>query len=328
MKLLLLVPGFGRSENGLFHYSRVLEKELLKKNMVSFYDPCEADNADAIYLNYSGYGYQKRGLPIDLFLKLRSLVKGKKIPLFIYFHELYAGGNRWNQSSFWLYPLQKKLCHLFLDLSTASFCGNEAMFELLRTGRPQAAHKLNYAGLFSNIPVPEKNNQHQRERVAVVFGSPGKRAELFSNLPLIEQVCDKLRITRIIDIGSGAVPGYRNLKSISVDVKGALAPEEVAVILQSSQYGFLSYVEHLFGKSGIFAAYAGNGMTIVNFPPESQSPKDGLVRGVHYLNAPQVLEGSFEGLDFSDAAFSWYQPRRVANHSKIIYEVIRKEFHQ
>ncbi|HLZ16495.1 MAG TPA: hypothetical protein VKQ08_05620 [Cyclobacteriaceae bacterium] len=328
MKLLQLVPGFGRSENGLLHYARVLEKELLKKNIVSSYDPGEADKADAIFLNYSGYGYQKRGLPVDLYLNVRRMVKRNKIPLFIYFHELYAGGNRWNQSSFWLYPLQKKLCHLFLDLSAVSFCGNEVMVGLLRKGLPEAAGRISYAGLFSNIPVPEQNRA-LREKVAVVFGSAGKRAELCRNLPLIEQVCNKLGVYKIIDIGDGVLSGYGSLRNISVDVKGALAPGEVAAILQSSQYGFLSYVEHLFGKSSIFAAYAGNGMTVVNFPPESQSPKDGLIRGVHYLNAEQVTEEShLRARDFSDAIFSWYQPRRAANHSKIIYEAIKKEIDQ
>src|SRR5258706_106895 len=121
MNLLQIVPGFGKMENGLFDYAQVLEIELLRNNIVSFYDPGRANQSDAIFLNYSGYGYQKRGLPVDLYLTLRRLVKRNKVPLFIYFHELYAGGTHWRNSSYWLYPFQKKLCHLLLDLSTPRF---------------------------------------------------------------------------------------------------------------------------------------------------------------------------------------------------------------
>jgi len=328
MKLLQLVPGFGVIQNGLFDYARVLESELLRNNIVSFYDPGRADQSDAIFLNYSGYGYQKRGLPVGLYLMLRRLVKRNEIPLFIYFHELYAGGTQWKNSSYWLYPFQKKLCHLLLELATASFCGNEVMYELLKSGSAAGSGKLNYAGLFSNIPVLGKNkNCDQREKVAVVFGSAGRREAVYRNPSEIELVCRKLGITKIIDIGSGDMSKYWRFKDISIEGKGILSGSDAAAVLQVSQFGFLSYVEHLFGKSGIFAAYAGNGMIIINFPSESQKPRDGLKKGIHYLNASDILTigGRPDDTDLSGNIFSWYQSRNAANHAKIIYDTLTKQ---
>jgi hypothetical protein len=328
LKLLQLVPGFGHIQNGLFDYARVLESELLKKNIVSFYNPKYAKECDAIFLNYSGYGYQKRGLPIGLYLRLRRIVRRKRIHLFIYFHELYAGGTHWRHSSYWLYPLQKKLCHLFLELATVSFCGNEVMFELLRSGSAAGTNKLKYAGLFSNIPVLERNKKSdQREKIAVVFGSAGRREAVYSNLFEIERICSTLGITKIIDIGSGDMSKYRTFANVSVESKGILSGSDTAAVMQSSQFGFLSYVEHLFGKSGIFAAYAGNGMTIINFPTESKTPMDGLIKGVHYMNASDIAidNTKIENADFSGNIFAWYQSRNAAAHAKIIYDTLVKE---
>ena len=328
MKLLQLVPGFGLLKNGLLDYARVLENELLKKNIISSYDPRRADQSDAIFLNYSGYGYQKRGLPFGLYLKLRHLVKNKNVPLFVYFHELYAGGTRLKNSSFWLYPFQKKLCHLLLNLSTSSFCGNEVMCQLLRRESPAAINKIKYAGLFSNIPVLEINQTaDRRENVAVVFGSAGRREAVYHNPSEIEKVCHILGITKIVDIGNGDMSQYWNLGNICVEAKGILSSGEVAAVLQSSQFGFLSYVEHLFGKSGIFAAYAGNGMSIINFPSDTQVPRDGLIKGMHYVNASDILTNriKIDDTDLSGNIFSWYQSRNAANHAKIIYDTLTKQ---
>ena len=328
MRLLQIVPGFGHIQNGLFDYAKVLEHELAKKKVISYYDVQEADRADSIFLNYSGYGYQKRGLPIGLYLTLRRLVKRKRIPLFVYFHELYAGGTQLTNSSFWLYPFQKELCHLFLDLSTASFCGNEVMFELLKTGSPKAIKKIKYAGLFSNMPVLEMNQQaDQRENVAVVFGSAGRREAVYHNPSEIEKVCQILGITKIVDIGNGDMRQYWNFQNICVEAKGMLSSGEVAAVLQASQFGFLSYVEHLFGKSSIFAAYAGNGMSIINFSSDIQVPRDGLINGVHYVNASDLLTKTIkvEDTDLSGNIFSWYQSRNAANHVKIIYDTLTKQ---
>lgn len=322
MKLLQIVPGFGMTRNGLYDYAKVLEIELLKRNVSSIYSFDDVIDADAVFLNYSGYGYQKRGLPVNLYLQLRQLVKTKRIPLFIYFHELYAGGTHPTTSSFWLYPLQKKLCHLFLKLSTVSFCGNDVMLELLQRGMPEARNKIFYAGLFSNIPVLQENRLlEMRENVAVVFGSEERREALYKNFELIEKVCHSLGIIKIIDIGSGNMNKYCQSKKIVMEARGALAPNEVASALQKSRFGFISYPEHLFGKSGIFAAYAGNGMMIINFWSGALDARDGLKRGFHYLNAMELNSISIM-MDqrIADHAFQWYQSRNAMKHSAIIYD--------
>src|SRR5258706_106896 len=114
---------------------------------------------------------------------------------------------------------------------------------------------------------------------------------------------------------------------ISIEGKGILSGSDVAAVLQSSQFGFLAYVEHLFGKSGIFAAYAGNGMIIINFPSDSKMPRDGLIKGVHYMNAfdIEIDKTEVETAGFSENIFDWYQSRNAATHAKIIYDTLVKE---
>src|SRR5262249_55336746 len=63
-------------------------------------------NARAVVLHFSGYGYQKRGVPAWLVqgLQIWSRRAGR-VPLLTIFHELYATGRPW-QSAFWVSPLQ------------------------------------------------------------------------------------------------------------------------------------------------------------------------------------------------------------------------------
>ena len=71
-------------------------------------------NARAVVLHFSGYGYQKRGVPLWLVqgLQIWSRRAGR-VPLLTIFHELYATGRPW-QSAFWLSPLQKQIARSIL----------------------------------------------------------------------------------------------------------------------------------------------------------------------------------------------------------------------
>lgn len=326
MKLLQIVPGFGNAQNGLTDYAKVLENELLKMNISSFYDPQQANDADAILLNYSGYGYQKRGIPFQLYFKMKSLTKRRDIPLFIYFHEVYAGKENILTSSYWLHSVQKMLYKKLYKLSTSAFCGNDVIFKIIKSENKDSS-KLYLAPLFSNIPVVNGfPSFEERKEIAVVFGSPGRREAVYKNAEQIQMCCQRLGISEIIDIGDGYRREWTLALRIPIVEKGKIKADEVAQWLIKSKYGFISYPENIFGKSGIFAAYAGNGIIIINFPNENQSPREGLRRGIHYLNDSDVMRNI--GIDYANISnniFLWYQPRAVANHSKIIADVIDRE---
>jgi glycosyltransferase involved in cell wall biosynthesis len=75
-------------------------------------------------------------------------------------------------------------------------------------------------------------------------------------------------------------------------------------------FGLLCYPEHLFGKSG-------KGLVTVNFTSEDQLPRDGLVRGVHYLTTSKLVS---DGLEIEVAfilsnIFTWYHTRNAQNHA-------------
>src|SRR4051794_15255455 len=77
-------------------------------------------NARGVILHFSGYGYQKRGVPLWLVqgLQIWSRRAGR-VPLLTIFHELYATGRPW-QSAFWLSQVQKQIARSILSLSSAA----------------------------------------------------------------------------------------------------------------------------------------------------------------------------------------------------------------
>jgi hypothetical protein len=325
VKLLQIVPGFGKVKNGLLDYANALAAELSKKGVVSFYDIEKVGEADAILLNYSGYGYQKRGVPVQLYFRLRKLNRQNQIPLYTYFHEVYAGQEDFFTSSYWLHPLQKKLYKLLYDLSAASFCGNGRLQEIIQSEN-NGAPRLYLAPLFSNIPVPEQPRKFDdREDVAVVFGTAGRREAVYRSIEMIQRCCKAFGIKSIIDIGDGYKNEWTSSLTVPIYNKGKLDKGDVAGYMSSSKYAFISYPENIFGKSGIFAAYAGNAMCIVNFDSSPLGAKDGLVENQHYINAASVRENSTQNnTEMSSQIFRWYQGRSLTVHANIVSKVIIK----
>ena len=77
-------------------------------------------NARAVVLHFSGYSYEKRGVPVWLVQGLRIWSRrAGRVPLLTIFHELYATGRPW-QGAFWVSPLQKRIARSILNLSSAA----------------------------------------------------------------------------------------------------------------------------------------------------------------------------------------------------------------
>jgi hypothetical protein len=203
------------------------------------------------------------------------------------------------------------------------------MYQLLATENPWQLHKIQYAGLFSNIPVLTNNIPiTQRDKAALVFGSSGRREAVYKQADVLQAVCYKQGIRKIIDIGGGDLKKYWNYPGIEVVAKGLLNADEAALLMQHCRFGFVSYEDHLFGKSGVMAAYAGNGLVVVNFSYSTYSPKDGLKKGVHYLDAVEAKKNVIENQhSISENIFGWYQPRNAERHAEIIASAIKKDHH-
>src|SRR5262249_165913 len=128
-------------------------------------------NARAVVLHFSGYGYQKRGVPVWLVqgLPIWSRRAGGG-PLLTIFHWLYATGRPW-QSALWVSPLQKQIARSILHLSSAAITTTDLHRKCLSEWRDGDAIKITAMPVLSNVGEPGCGCAPcARTAAAVVFG--------------------------------------------------------------------------------------------------------------------------------------------------------------
>jgi hypothetical protein len=278
-------------------------------------------NACAVVLHFSGYGYQKRGVPVWLVqgLQIWSRRAGR-VPLLTIFHELYATGRPW-QSSFWLSPLQKHIARSILNLSSAAITPTDLYRKRLSEWRDDNAIKITPMPVFSNVGEPGCGSAPcARTAAAVVFGLSGVEDYVFGVYRSeIERIISALGIEKIFDVGPrlSAMPG--TLAGVPVISKGVLSQAAVSELLQRARFGFVAYPLDFIGKSGVFAAYAAHGVVPIVLS-DKQGTFDGLQPARHFLDGLRLGTGA----DAQDLAsiqrelFSWYTSHSLKVQAKFV----------
>ena len=337
MNLAILSPAFPPAINGLGDYSYLLGQEIEKQlpqatifylglqqsevvtltNYVSFEKKnlsqiINTNQINLLFINYSNYGYQKKGVPVWL-VKEVATIKAMGVKVITFFHEVYASGKVW-QSVFWLHQVQKKIFQNLYYLSDAVFCSNQRVQTIIQSETKDKGSKSQNIGLFSNITEPNVLIPWaNREKVAVVFGSYGRRKLVYDKIVAINKFCKQTDLVKIIDIGNGKCNEEWQKIQVPVIAKGILPNVEIAAILANIQFGFIDYATSLLGKSGIFAAYAAFGIVPINFTDDNEKAMDGLNVDIQFYE-PKYIPLNFN----SGAIFSWYQQRNIVNHTKAI----------
>jgi hypothetical protein len=237
---------------------------------------------DVLSLQYVGYGFDPRGLPLGLAAKLQMIAKGK--PWHVMFHELWIkpdGGWRFQILS----RLQK--AHV-ADLCQVLRPG------LVHTSNQNYAARLADAGipssvlpLFSNIELAPADKNLRSNLVwgidprldpdgvwiFVFFGSihPGWDTEKF-----LERVAGAARRAgkqAAIFLSLGKNPGRGaeiwdsmqclKMKSLHFLKVGGLPVDDVSRHLQAADFGIATTPLGLLGKSGSAAAIASHGLTMI-----------------------------------------------------------------
>jgi hypothetical protein len=323
LKLLTIVPGYGKIDNALKHYADEVILYLKSKDINSTFNISEITSADLLFLNYSCYGFHRRGVPILFIFKIiyYSRMYNKKI--YIFFHELYADSNNPLKSSYWLHWIQKLLCFILFSSSKYSYCSNERMYDLLHKMKPNA--KLKNIGIISNIPANSVNlNYYDRNNVAIVFGTPEQRQLVYKNSDLLKKICNSLNLKKILDIGpfidQHLLPKFDFIEIVEL---GFLKKDKVSEIMGISRYGFMYYDYSLLSKSGILASYACNELTVLNFNSCFTYTSDKLIPNTHFWIAKD-----YEVFNISDSPFlakslkMWYHNNVLDNHFLEIYNSI------
>lgn len=275
--------------------------------------------ADCVYLQYSGYGYAKRGAPSWL---LRDLLRIRhRIKRFgVFFHELYGFGPPWS-SAFWLSPAQR---HFAIELSKLS--------DFWLTNREGSAQWLcQYAGEKPHAVLPVFSNVGEmaaystvRAPKAVVFGGANLRKESYIAAGAALFAWARMQGVEIHDIGPpiGDLIVSATLKNAGVVQHGRLEYEKVSRQLSDASFGIVAYPVDYVAKSGVFAAYCAHGVCPVLISKKFL-PADGLVAGTHYLaGLPDRAAVSNVISDIGAAAWGWYQPHQVKVHADTLKRLL------
>jgi hypothetical protein len=283
------------------------------------------NNARAVVLHFSGYGFQKRGVPLWLAQGLRIWSRRAGcVPLLTIFHELYATGRPWH-SAFWVSPLQKQIAHSLLKLSFAAITPIERYRKSLSEWENGA--KITALPVFSNVGEPGCSAApYARTAAAVVFGLAGVEDRLFGIYRQdMERIIAALRIEKILDVGPRFSSVPRTLAGVPVDSKGVLPKGAVSDMLQRARFGFVAYPLDFIGKSSVFAAYAAHGVVPIVFS-DKQGAFDGLHPARHFLDGLRLgtAAGPQDLALIQRKLFTWYASHSVKVQADLIVNAISR----
>lgn len=269
----------------------------------------------ALLVHLSGYGYSPDGAPTLLAEALRNVKSDGRLPVAVYFHELFATGLPWTPA-FWHSHRQRKALRRIAeecDLHVTNIQRHADWLEIDPVRRPTACVEL--LPVFSTVgEAPERTPFAQREPAIAIFGLLGTRRNAYTELSSLAGMLSRLGIREILDIGPQfAAPS--ELNGIPVRCMGSLPAADVVKRLSQTRFGFLSYPSFCLAKSGVFAAYCAQGVIPVIATPFSQE-EDGLRDGVHVLSPRTVMAAQASGLEqCSEAAWLWYSKHRLHAHA-------------
>jgi hypothetical protein len=281
-------------------------------------------NARAVVLHFSGYGYQKRGVPLWLVQGLRIWSRrAGNVPLFTIFHELYATGRPW-QSSFWVSPLQKQVARSILKLSSAAITPTDLYRKQLSEWQEGRSIEVRAMPVFSNVGEPGlRSAPRTRSAAAVVFGLAGVEDRLFGTYrPDLERIIAALGIEKIFDIGPRFSSVPATLAGVPVISKGVLPQGAVSELLSRARFGFVAYPLDFIGKSGVFAAYAAHGVVPIVLS-EREGAFDGLQPARHFLDGLRLGTGGSQDLALiQHKLLTWYTSHSVKVQADFIVDCI------
>lgn len=272
--------------------------------------------SDCLYLQYSGYGYSKRGAPLWMLSYLNS--RRSSIRNFgIFFHELYAFGSPFG-SAFWLSPVQRHIAASLARMADFWFTNREQSQRWLQQQAPNIPHAT--LPTISNVGELLVFNSI-REPIAVVFGGSSLRHKTWRMAEnFIFDWATENGLT-LHDIGPSMQDPEleKTLNRHKVFRHGLLDAVKVGQILANSTFGIVSYPVEYVAKSGVFAAYCAHGVTPILISEKCDN-FDGLVAGQHYFNVPSFksAEFFFEDKLIGKSAWLWYFGHSNSVHIKVL----------
>ena len=262
---------------------------------------------DAVTIQYSCYGFQKRGIPFHLIRTIKRLrLSHPRLPVLTMFHELAASGPI-TSSAFWLGRIQRSLVGRLARLSTAVRTNRVAYKKELESLAPAHAGKIVSMPIFSNFgetanPLPIE----QRNPTLVLFQPPPyDKTQPNAFWKSWERLRDHLQPTETIIAGRAkALPEGPDIRPV-----GVVSADEAAQLLAKSAWGLVDYFPGYIGKSSLFAGFAGHGIATFT-PADICGADEGLFAGRHYTitDSTAPLPNAAELQTRATELHQWYQP--------------------
>jgi len=264
-----------------------------------------------VLVHYVGHGYAKGGIPFWLIQGLAHWkLQNPNSRIVTMFHEIYTVDPVWNPR-FWLSPLQKKLIARLVCMSDKCVTNVPSFSKILSSFSHEKHQNISVMPVFSNVGEPRSILPLElRKRRLVIFGQSHSKTSVYREaIPIIQKICQVLKIHEILDIGpSCGIDRPNNIGHLSVVEAGKLPASEISSILENSLAGFLNYDPSCLTKSGVFAAYCAHGMIPINYEEELMT--EYFSPSKHYLASNFFKGNSFlrdvEWQKIANNAYSWY----------------------
>jgi len=265
-----------------------------------------------VVLQYSNYPYLQGKLDVPMWIAdgLKAL-QDRGVAVIVMFHELPT--LRYGVLRF---PnlIQESLSKALVQLADGAITNNEAFQQtLLKWREGDVLCQPNFA----TIGEPEGivKPLSERDRTLIVFGSTDRRRVYQNSLPILKEICERLKINTLYDIGRPLEWDAASLGPAVKTVKTGILPEQdISALLSQSFAGVFDY--HRFprnlGKSSVYAAYIAHGLLpICN--GRSLRPQDDILPDRHYVDTFTVHACSQHS-----SPDSWFQT--IATNAHTLYQ--------
>ncbi len=264
---------------------------------------------ESVLLHYGPYAYSPNGRPAEFTRVMEELARETR--LLVFFHEIFSNGHLWQRAR-WTRGEQRRCVQALLGVADVAFTSSAKYHWQVQPYNPTGREILQIP-IFSNIGEPELLRPlRERTRRLIVFGQLNTRVRLYRNCrATLEEVCRKLRIESITDVGSGTsefIP--LDIEGAAVTRAGFMEEQALSDLMADSIAGIIGYWPDVWSKSGVIAAYMAHGLVPIMVEVEKRMiPKPDFLPYISQEGVAQLASGvaSDERIQaIADAAHGWY----------------------
>jgi hypothetical protein len=238
----------------------------------------------AVLIHFSPYSYQLRGYPRWLERSLKVLRTRPSTRVHIIYHELDWTDLNPLRSGFWLSPLQRRLIRRVNRLVDIQYTNTELHRRKLEDG---GSGRVTLIPNFSTLGEPRTNPSFAgRQNYLTVFGRSAQRQWTYKHgRNALRSLCARLRIERIVDIGSPIEDDITpDIGGVPIVRCGRLEPDQINHWMATTVASFMYYPIPFLTKSSVHAVSCAHGTIPFVFDDQ---PKDhscpGLVTGEDFF---------------------------------------------